>query len=236
MPRKYPVVTLCGSTRFKEEFEKVQKDLTLAGNAVISVGLFGHAGDNEVWENMPEDTLTRTKRMLDDMHKQKIDMADSIFVVNPNGYIGESTWSEICYAFMTGKKIDAMFPIDQYEIRSVVEDHIRTAEKWAILQLDSAGHSNGYIDQDNFTWFDFKGQSIFDPWLLPDHQNIFTYFNNHNDPEMATNPVKTYGKKNFAWFVEDLLFVRGGLKRAKRGLSPEMFNEESLCKTMPIKV
>ena len=52
MVGKYPVITLCGSTRFKEEFMEMQKKLTLAGNIVISVGLFGHAGDEEVWENM----------------------------------------------------------------------------------------------------------------------------------------------------------------------------------------
>ena len=75
------VITLCGSTRFKEEFLSVQKQLTLDGNIVISVGLFGHSGDNEVWENMDEGTLTRTKEMLDDMHKAKIDMADEIFVI-----------------------------------------------------------------------------------------------------------------------------------------------------------
>lgn len=46
--RKYPVVTLCGSTRFKKEFEEIQKRLTLEGNIVISVGLFGHSGDEEV--------------------------------------------------------------------------------------------------------------------------------------------------------------------------------------------
>ena len=27
--KRYPVVTLCGSTRFKDEFMRVQKDLTL---------------------------------------------------------------------------------------------------------------------------------------------------------------------------------------------------------------
>ena len=57
----YPVVTLCGSTRFKDEFMEAQKRLTLEGNIVISVGLFGHSGDREVWENMDEGTLTRTK-------------------------------------------------------------------------------------------------------------------------------------------------------------------------------
>ena len=105
MAGKYPVITLCGSTRFKEEFMEMQKKLTLAGNIVISVGLFGHAGDEEVWENMDEGTLTRTKEMLDDMHKRKIDMADEIFVINKNGYIGDSTRSEIAYALEHGKTV-----------------------------------------------------------------------------------------------------------------------------------
>ena len=106
MVGKYKVITLCGSTRFKEQFMKAQKELTLQGNIVISVGLFGHSGDQEVWENMDEGTLTKTKEMLDDMHKRKIDMADEIFVINVNGYIGESTRSEIKYAQETGKVVN----------------------------------------------------------------------------------------------------------------------------------
>ena len=80
MVGKYKVITLCGSTRFKDAFR-------------------------EVWEGMSEDTLTRTKLMLDDMHKRKIDMADEIFVINVGGYIGSSTRSEIAYAHATGKPV-----------------------------------------------------------------------------------------------------------------------------------
>lgn len=106
MIKDYKIITLCGSTKFKDEFMKAQKELTLQGNIVISVGLFGHSGDNEVWEQMDEGTLTKTKLMLDDMHKRKIDMADEIFVINVNGYIGESTKSEIEYAKSTGKVVN----------------------------------------------------------------------------------------------------------------------------------
>lgn len=106
MVGKYKIITLCGSTRFKDEFMQVQKDLTLKGNIVISVGLFGHAGDKEVWESMDEGTRTKTKEMLDDIHKRKIDLADEIFVINVGGYIGESTKSEIDYAKKTGKKVN----------------------------------------------------------------------------------------------------------------------------------
>ena len=93
---KYPVITLCGSTRFKEDFERVNRELTLAGNIVISVGCFGHSGDSFTEEQ---------KIMLDDIHKQKIDMADAIFVINKNGYIGSSTKSEIKYAEEHNKEI-----------------------------------------------------------------------------------------------------------------------------------
>ncbi len=112
MIENYKIITLCGSTRFKDEFMEVQKQLTLAGNIVISVGLFGHSGDNEVWENMDEGTLTKTKEMLDDMHKRKIDMADEVFVINVGGYIGDSTRSEIDYAMKTGKGVRYLEEID----------------------------------------------------------------------------------------------------------------------------
>lgn len=105
MQGNFKVITLCGSTRFKNEYIEVQKRLTLDGNIVLSVGLFGHSGDSEVWENMDEGTLTQTKEMLDDMHKRKIDMADEIFVINVGGYIGDSTQSEIEYAIEHGKTV-----------------------------------------------------------------------------------------------------------------------------------
>lgn len=92
----YKVITLCGSTRFKEDFERVNRDLTLLGNIVISVGAFGHAGDTFTEEQ---------KLMLDDIHKRKIDMADAIYVINKDGYIGSSTRSEIQYALRLGKQI-----------------------------------------------------------------------------------------------------------------------------------
>ena len=102
---KYKVITLCGSTRFKDAFLEMQKRLTLEGNIVISVGLFGHSGDNEAW-------VEGTKEMLDDMHKRKIDMADEIFVINVGGYIGDSTRLEIEYEKKTGKSIHYLEIID----------------------------------------------------------------------------------------------------------------------------
>ena len=92
----YKIITLCGSTKFKEDFERVNKELTLKGNIVISVACFGHSGDIFTGEQ---------KIMLDDIHKRKIDLADAIYVINKNGYIGSSTKSEIEYAKQHGKEI-----------------------------------------------------------------------------------------------------------------------------------
>ena len=99
----FKVITLCGSTKFKEEFLKAQKKLTLEGNIVISVGLFGHSGD---------DISNDEKIMLDEMHKRKIDMADEIFVINVDNYIGSSTKSEIEYAKEKNKKINYLINKD----------------------------------------------------------------------------------------------------------------------------
>ena len=105
MQGKYKVITLCGSTRFSDEFMEAQKRLTLEGNIVISVGLFGHSSDEEVWDE-------GVKEMLDDMHLNKIDMADEIFVINTGGYIGESTAWEISYTLCYGKKVNSLCPLD----------------------------------------------------------------------------------------------------------------------------
>jgi len=98
MVNGFKVITLCGSTRFKEEFLGAQKRLTLEGNIVISVGLFGHSGDDVVWTEGVKD-------MLDRQHLAKIDLADEIFVINVGGYIGDSTRCEIAYAEYKGKSI-----------------------------------------------------------------------------------------------------------------------------------
>ena len=98
MVGKYKVITLCGSTRFKDQFIEAQKDLTLKGNIVITVGLFGHSGDSEALND-------EVKAMLDDIHKRKIDMSDEILVINVGGYIGNSTKSEIEYAKAHGKEV-----------------------------------------------------------------------------------------------------------------------------------
>lgn len=97
LDNRYNIITLCGSIKFKDEFIKLQEKLTLEGNIVFTPNFF----NNIKKENMD----LETKKMLDKMHRQKIDMSDEIYVINPGGYIGESTKSEIEYAKSKGKKI-----------------------------------------------------------------------------------------------------------------------------------
>ena len=95
--KKYNIITLCGSIKFKNEFIKVQERLTLEGNIVLTPNFFYNIKKEQINE--------KTKKMLDEMHRQKIDMSDEIYVINLGGYIGESTKSEIEYAQEKGKKI-----------------------------------------------------------------------------------------------------------------------------------
>ena len=97
MNKKFKIITLCGSTKFKPEYTEVTKWLTLKGNIIISVGLFGQYDGEKL--------TVEEKVMLDEVHKEKIDLCDEIFVINPNNYIGESTKSEIEYAQSNGKSV-----------------------------------------------------------------------------------------------------------------------------------
>lgn len=96
MMKKSNVITLCGSTRFKDVFMSVQKQLTLKGNIVLSPCVFEHCDD--IISNEERNTLVN-------LHKCMIDMSNEIYVINVNGYIGSSTKSEIEYARENGKKI-----------------------------------------------------------------------------------------------------------------------------------
>lgn len=101
----YSIVTLCGSTKFEKEFKETQRKLTIDGYIVISCGLFGHGSDKEYFESLSLDQQNDLKKSLDKIHKSKIDLSDAIVVINPNGYIGESTKNEIEYAKKHNKKI-----------------------------------------------------------------------------------------------------------------------------------
>ncbi len=87
--KRYPIICLCGSTRFKEQFLEFNRKLTLDGFIVLMPGVFNHCEDGITEEQ---------KERLDELHKNKIAMSDMVIIVNPNNYIGDSTKKEIKYA------------------------------------------------------------------------------------------------------------------------------------------
>ena len=90
-------VCLCGSTKFRAEFDAANRELTLAGCIVLAPGVFVHSDGTAIGD--------AEKTALDALHFAKIDLADEVFVVNVDGYIGTSTANEIAYAAKTGKPI-----------------------------------------------------------------------------------------------------------------------------------
>ena len=94
------VVTLCGSTRFKTAFEHANYRETLRGHIVLSVGCFPHA------DGLTSSVTGEEKKLLDKLHRRKIDLSNRILVLNVGGYIGDSTRREIAYAKRTGKHVD----------------------------------------------------------------------------------------------------------------------------------
>lgn len=100
--RRPTIVCLSGSTRFRKAFEDANRIMTLRGYIVLSCGVFAHA------EGV---TLTdQDKANLDSLHLAKVDLADSVFVINPGGYIGPSTRAEIAYAQANGKPVVYLVP------------------------------------------------------------------------------------------------------------------------------
>lgn len=111
--KKMPkIVCLCGSTRFYEQFKRSNYEETMAGKIVLSVGFYRPSAESESELTKYQGTHGETwgctpqqKVDLDELHKRKIDLADEVFVLNVEGYIGESTRSEIDYATVHGKPI-----------------------------------------------------------------------------------------------------------------------------------
>lgn len=105
-------ICLCGSTKFKKEFIDVNAHLTMLGHIVTSVGFFSHEFDTLMNTVSKEDDILdkNAKYYLDALHMTKVMEADSIFVINKDGYIGESTSREIYLAMLLGKNLYFLEP------------------------------------------------------------------------------------------------------------------------------
>ena len=96
------IVCLCGSTRFKKAFENATKNLTLSGDIILSVGWYGHC------ETTPISPEAKVK--LDELHLDKIRLADVVLFLNVDGYLGESSLRELEFCYEQGKTVDFLFP------------------------------------------------------------------------------------------------------------------------------
>lgn len=104
------IVCLCGSTRFYEAFQKANYDLTMAGKIVLSIGFYPHSSAaSGHGEGVGHDSAEKVE--LDRLHFRKIDLCDYVYVLNVDGYIGNSTRNEIEYANSLGKPIEYLEPI-----------------------------------------------------------------------------------------------------------------------------
>ncbi len=92
------IVCLCGSGRFKKEFERAEFDETLKGRIVLTIGCNTHDPEHAA-------ELIHHKPMLDTLHLRKIDLCDEVLIINKGGYIGESTAREYDYALRIGKPV-----------------------------------------------------------------------------------------------------------------------------------
>lgn len=107
-PGRPTVICLCGSTRFIEQFAIQTWELERQGFIVLGCTLLplwychvaSHFGE-----------ATGTKTQCDELHLRKIDLADSVLVLNIGGYIGESTRNEIDYAMRTDKPVSYLEPL-----------------------------------------------------------------------------------------------------------------------------
>ena len=97
---RYTVITLCGSMRFSAEFDRLEAELALAGNVVLTP-------TNLAATTVPS---TEERALLGRIHLQKVAMAEEILVVNVGDYIGESTHREIEHARSHGIVVNFLEP------------------------------------------------------------------------------------------------------------------------------
>jgi nucleoside 2-deoxyribosyltransferase len=115
------IVTLCGSGRFKDQIHDIGHQLENAGYFVMSPPL--HEIDRLTEDSDSQELTDLVWKGATHAHLQRVAKADIVFVVNPDGYVGNSTTLELGYAVSEGKVLVAMQP-DQEPARQVLYDEI----------------------------------------------------------------------------------------------------------------
>lgn len=148
MAKEYPVIAVIGTEECKKEMEQIQEKLTKQRHIVVPIGMCGK-----------EDL---------DMRLDKIDLAEELFVVNPAGKIEMNIWTDICYAYLTGKDISSLESMSYREIQEKANDLIYESEMLAQRQLEMVQH-NSYMDKDIVS---FSYKSYYDDQYEKGQKNV----------------------------------------------------------------
>ena len=109
LPKDFPeIVCLCGSSRFIESFAVLAWEFEKQGRIALGLHLLPASYPTKVADHIAE--AEGVTDILNNLHLRKIDLADAVFIVNVNGYIGTDTRREIAYAKQLGKPITYLEP------------------------------------------------------------------------------------------------------------------------------
>lgn len=108
------IITLCGSAKYEADFKHWNEMLTFAGHTVFSLAVYpSDKSGVKCWYSDEQ------KVALDDAHKRKIAASEAVVILNRDGYIGDSTRSEVEFAITYSKPLYWLEPQDQ-EARSAL--------------------------------------------------------------------------------------------------------------------
>ena len=96
------IITVCGSHRYWHDIKRIAEKLALEGNCVLT--------PIELTRSDKDAYTAEELALLGQMHKEKVRLSDAIFVVNVDGYIGDSTKAEIGLAQSLHKEIIYYLP------------------------------------------------------------------------------------------------------------------------------
>ena len=119
-------VVICGSTRFKREATEFAKKLRELGVVVYEPNFNSGEGD---WNSLSDDFKKFAVLGLTHEHFYKIQMADTVFIFNKDGYVGVSVTLEIGYAVGAGKPIYALNGDDELARQVLIREVISSPEE-----------------------------------------------------------------------------------------------------------
>lgn len=124
MSNECQITTICGSTRYKHLIEKYAAYLERSGNFIVFRSQFFSHADGIT---LTDDEIERAN----ELHRFKIRTSNAIHVINPGGYIGDSTKDEIAYAIFNEK--DIYFMSAAGDTHNVIQDVVNKtpAKIWA---------------------------------------------------------------------------------------------------------